>query len=362
MRRLFPLIGVGGVSNTSSSAVSVVTDNGAGELFRIHQWEPGVGFGSAYAHPSGNTSTIGATARWRSFFDNSNSAWLWGGQGASSGSLKVYSWSPAGGIGSVLGSDTSYGGGASFSASDNAIAAGDRTANSDFRAWPWSNATGLGTQYSDPNNITGFSGTTNGTAFSPNGGAVACAISGGSFALIALGWSSGSGFSTRFTDPSGFSSAITGWDTDFSPTGSVVAVGTINSSARVSVWPWSDSTGFGTKYANPATAGTGAGHNVRFNAAGNVVCAATSATPFIHAWGWSDATGFGTKYANPSTVPTGSAYALSIDRSDTTVAVANISSSPYLNAYEWSNATGFGTRYSDPSPALSGSAYSVSFN
>jgi hypothetical protein len=209
-------------------------------------------------------------------------------------------------------------------------------------AYRWSDITGFGAKYTDPN--TGLFGLVNSVAFSPASNAVAVAHDSSPY-VSAFRFTSGTGFGTAYSNPAtlptGSAKCV-----EFSPTGGAVAVAH-NSSPYVSVYAWNSTTGFGTKYSNPATLPTGDATSVAFTPNGNSIAIGHLSSPFITAYPWSDGSGFGIKYSNPTT-SIGS-YPNNIVFSPlSNVIAATKNGSPYVDAYQWSSSSGFGTKYSDP--------------
>jgi len=75
-------------------------------------------------------------------------------------------------------------------------------------------------------------------------------------------------------------------------------------SPYVTAYPWTPGSGFGTKYSNPTTLPTGVGDGVAF--CGDTDIAVTHySSPYVTAYPWTPGSGFGTKYSNPTTLPGG---------------------------------------------------------
>ena len=73
-----------------------------------------------------------------------------------------------------------------------------------------------------------------------------------------------------------------------------------NTTPFITAYPWSGS-GFGTKYANPSTLpAAGTGYAVAFSPDGSAIAVAHNDSPYITAYPWSGS-GFGTKYISRAT-------------------------------------------------------------
>lgn len=167
--------------------------------------------------------------------------------------------------------------------------------------------------------------------------------------VVALPWSTGSGFGAKYSDPGtlppGAGSSVT-----MTQQADAVMVGTSTISPYVTAYPFNKNTGFGTKYANPSvlpvTGGFGV-NGVGFNAAGTAVAMATDQTPYISAYSWSSATGFGAKYSNPGTTMGNAGSSISWSPVGDAVAIGgrDAGNIAKLIVYKWTNASGFGTGY-----------------
>ena len=74
-------------------------------------------------------------------------------------------------------------------------------------------------------------------------------------------------------------------------------------SPYISAYPWSGS-GFGSKFSDPSTLPAGTGLGVDFSPSGDAIAVAHDTSPYISVYPWSGS-GFGSKFSNPSTLPTG---------------------------------------------------------
>ena len=79
-----------------------------------------------------------------------------------------------------------------------------------------------------------------------------------------------------------------------------------STSNYITAYPWTSGTGFGTKYSDPSTLPAGDGGGVAFSPDGADLAVAHSTSPYISVYPWSS--GFGTKYSDPSTLPTSNGY------------------------------------------------------
>lgn len=210
-------------------------------------------------------------------------------------------------------------------------------------AYPWSDATGFGTKYSNPATLP--TGVGRNVAFNNDKTAVAIAHSTSPY-ITSYAWSSG--FGTKYSNPATLPTGNS-WGVNFSPNGDTIAVAAESGSPFVFAYPFNSSTGIGTKYANPATLPTDTLYSVFFRPAGDVIAVSQDSSPYLIAYPWS--AGFGTKYANPATLPTGMSGARggTFNQAGNAIGVVgHTTGSDFpINVYAWSS--GFGTRYSNPS-------------
>jgi len=252
---------------------------------------------------------------------------------------------------------TSGGGGGSY------IAIGSY--NSPYiTAYPWASGSGFGTKYANPSTLT-----TNyliSQKFNPAGNAIAVSSPASPYIYV-WRWSA-SGFGTRYSDPGTIATGgAQGTSVAFNPAGTALALAqAYGTSPYILVYGWSAS-GFGSKYGDPSTVPVGWCKMVKFNPAGDTIATVYDAFPFISAYPWS-ASGFGTKYANPSPqLDCTSPYIMSLDINPAGTAFS-ISCYGYtcVQVHAWSNAAGFGTKYTYPATPPSGGggvvAYDTAFN
>ena len=164
-------------------------------------------------------------------------------------------------------------------------------------------------------------------------------------------WNNGTGFGSKFADPSGTQSRTS---VGIRPDKKVIAVG--GATPSIQAYPWSQS-GFGTIYSAPATAYTTQAYGLNWTSTGNDIGMAIDGSPYGVIYAWSS--GFGSKYANPATLPAENGISVAWNNLGTDVFSANYNVSPYVAAYAWSS--GFGSKYSNPATAVSNTTYDVSF-
>lgn len=141
----------------------------------------------------------------------------------------------------------------------------------------------------------------------------------------------------------------------FSPTGGALLLGG-NANEFLGAYRWSN--GFGAQYSSPSPALPGyvSSRALEFSPDGSVVFVGHFGSPFISAYAWSDASGFGVKYSNPATLPPGTVLGVACSPAGGAVAVTFGNTSPYYRVYRWDNQSGFGAVYSGPDVAP-GSSY-----
>jgi hypothetical protein len=181
--------------------------------------------------------------------------------------------------------------------------------------------------------------------------------------ITAYPWASGSGFGTRYANPSTLPTPYC-TNVAFNYPGTAIAV-THNNTPFIAAYPWSAG-GFGVKYANPGTLpSAGAiGRDLTFNPANTAValCWEQGSSPYIAAYTWSSS-GFGSQFSSPSTPPVSWCKGVKFNLAGNAIAVV-YDSFPFISTYSWS-ASGFGTRFSNPSPGIGAGfygAFGVDFN
>jgi len=197
------------------------------------------------------------------------------------------------------------------------------------------------------------------TSYAPSTSSNVIAVpSGNSPYVLAFPWTSGTGFGTKYSDPS---TSVSGSPSnmDFSRTKSLLAL-SLSTSPYINVYPWDS--GFGTKYTSPLTAVPNSAKGVSVDIDGQVIAVGHTASPGVSVYQFSDYVGFGTKYSNPASLPTnGIAVKINLNYlfvgDDTT---------PFIKAYPFDSVNGIGVKYADPAtiPGYSNSSldYSVSAN
>lgn len=265
-------------------------------------------------------------------------------------------------------------------------------------AYPWDKNSGWGTKYSDMASPPGIStANTNGLSFSPDEKAICVAANNNSPYVWAYPWSNASGWGTRFSNPTTASpndvrhcvfspdskyilltggtiprtgiwnfNTTSGWDTKLTAPGTLPA-----SVANQACWSKSGDTiimaldsspylyaykfsagAWGTKYADPTSAlpsqyGTGCTFN-SIDTVAFVTGQLSSTSPQISAFKFTKSGGFGTKFANPSTIQTNNSAGMCSLTPDDSAFIAPLGSTPFVMAYKWNNNTGWGTKYSNP--------------
>jgi hypothetical protein len=256
--------------------------------------------------------------------------------------IRVYKWTQASGLGTSFTSPsfTNAFNQVSF-VPDNSTISASITVAPYFQVWQWSTL-GFGTKYSDPASPLDPSG--NGAtayAWSRNVDALLTVNRGGNpSAPQAWAWSAATGFGTKYSNGSTFSS---GQSMSINGDGTLVAF-SANTAQSIHLYPWSSS-GFGTKFANPSfPAGIAQKQGLSFNTVTNDLACGTSASPYI--WAYSvTPSGFGTQYSNPSTPLASATNGLQFSPDGATIATVN-SGAISVNAYRWG--AGFGTKYANP--------------
>jgi hypothetical protein len=286
------LTAAGSVAFHPNGDAIAVAGSPTGTGFSVYQWE-GLGFGTKYTNPTTATSTQ------EILFSPAGDAIFVG--------LTAYAWSSAG-FGTQYANVLPTSGNVpdtKMNAPGTVFAYTLFTSGVAFLGLRrWSAATGFGAAYSVPSGSIPSGGTTyGGVAFSPDNSAFFVGLP-GSPHIRAFPWSDATGVGTQYADPA----TPLGTKPNriaFSPNGAAVAVAT-SSSPYVSAYAWSGA-GFGTKYANPATLPLSTGNGIAFNGSGTAVAVCTSsATQPLSVYAWSGA-GFGTKFADPATIPTSGA-------------------------------------------------------
>ncbi|MGH8500820.1 MAG: hypothetical protein ACRERV_18700, partial [Methylococcales bacterium] len=148
--------------------------------------------------------------------------------------------------------------------------------------------------------------------------------------------------------------------------GSGVALGS-ELSPFIAAYPWIDGSGFGTKYANPSPLPPSRVNDTLYNPDANVIFFAVDTTPFVAAYAWSSS-GFGTKYANMATLPNGLTSGIAFNRTpgatDDHIAAAdqNAGVAVFINAWKFRTSTGWGTKFSNPATLPTSFGRNVAFS
>jgi WD40 repeat protein len=332
---LLGLLGTGGglgyLTGDAGTTILALAHEGS-PYVSVYKWDGG--FGTKYANPS---TLPPGNLRGMDWHPEANAIAL---GGDSSPYINAYSWDMDTGFGSKYSNPStlppSGGRGCSFSPDGNYLAFAHEQSPT-VTVWNWSS--GFGSKVSNPStNIDATS--CDDVEFSPNGSYIG--IAGRGTQVQAYGWSngwggtrylsagcggqinnvswhpdsnvlaaahfgntgqsafaySGSGFGSKYSDPSGQTNNA--WAIQFHPDGDAIVVGhTV--SPYVSAWAWSN--GWGSKYSNPSTAILDTGFGLGWTADGKDLAVGFNGSPYVHVYAWSS--GFGSKYANPSTLPTG---------------------------------------------------------
>ena len=277
--------------------------------------------------------------------DTSPGAILFGegytGSTGTTSTMRAYQYTTAAGIGTAYTAVTS---GTTYQSMTQGVFASGYGAvgfalNSDtsrFKMYPWSDSTGFGTAYSG----TGVTDSAQSMSWARNNEIVTFGWAGSGAvgdrtSLRTYSWTNASGLGTQFT-----THALTG------PRGSVTSVG-VNNSSNV-IWGTGTydghlhfltytSSGYGT-YLGSVTYSIGYMNGAGFNSTDTqMVASCTNSTP--RGYAWSNTTGVGTQYSNPSsfTATNQGRNKVTFTSSDKSVVIGQ-------DTYAWS-ATGFGTKY-----------------
>lgn len=294
----------------SPTGSDIAVTHDASPYFSVYRFTSGSGFGAKYSDPGSPPETDVIDVK----FSPSGNDLIFSYFG--SPALISYAFTSGSGIGSRLVSDPSpaisnltYT--LDINPAGNVVIASQlsqfSSVTSAIIAYPFTSGTGFGTKFSDPSSPTTGQGSL-AVAFSPLGNSVAL-TSDTAPGLQAYVWSNG--FGSKYTDPSTFTSAGAG-SICYSPSGNEIAV-ISEDSPYIHVFPFSASTGFGTKYSNPAILPVSASISItgiKFSPDGKSIAMATDSSPYINVWGFQTEVGFGTKFSNPSTLPTGLAFGI----------------------------------------------------
>lgn len=224
-------------------------------------------------------------------------------------------------------------------------------------AWPWSDAGGFGTKYSNPGSLPPSS---TGVVYAPDGRDIFVA-SASAPTLSAYPWDDVTGFGTKYSNPAS-PTQTAGNQVAVHPSGADVVVSGSTTSAFLDAYPFTHGTGFGVRYSTPSSPPGANSRCIAFNNAGTLVGATQQTSPYIKIWHWTQGSGFGAAFSNPGVTPsitTPFGCAFSPDGGAFMVCGGG---SPFVQAYVITG-TAFGSLYSDPGtlPAttLNGLAFTI---
>ena len=266
----------------------------------VYKWSND-GFGTKFANPSPALGDAPDEVRWSP--DGNVIAF---GQDSSNGTVAAYAWSSSG-FGSKYTSPT-FSDVSTCEAirwtpdGDYILVGGSKKAGSSkpLEAYDWSNGSGFGNTTYKPSD--GPTETVQGISFHPDGDYVVAGTRGATIFAKTYAWSSSSQFGSSITAPSGK------WNDDveqclFTAAGNDVAFGGA-SSPYVAVWPWNGS-GYGTKYSNPSSLPSGFVYGLGIAPDDSAVVVGSTFGDKMQGYPFSSGTGLGTKYSNPATLPAG---------------------------------------------------------
>lgn len=301
-----PILGILASSRpkaTGSSYVAVA--NNTSPRISVYNWNDTTGFGTKYTNPATLPTASAISTTWSG---NGNDVFY-----STQDATRIFAYPFSSGYGTKYANPatlpTSTGFGLSYNTVQNAIAIG--TGASPFiQAYPWTSGTGFGTKYANPSPAQAAAGN-RGVNFSPDGAYLATNYANSaapSYFGNVYPWSSG--FGTPYVQVLG---RINGeGSVAFNPTSDALIYAG-NGSPTLDGYPWS-ALGFGTKYSNPASAPSGTvsyGQDIAFSKSGAAFAIGVNATPFVEAYPFNKTTGYGTKYSNPATLPTGTVWGIS---------------------------------------------------
>ena len=254
----------------AGSSMSVAFSPDGANLAVGHQTAPRItvypwsssGFGTKYTDPSSALAGTGQGVAWSP--DGADIAVAH----YTSPFITVYPWSS--GFGTKYADPSSlpgsYGMSVAFSPDGTDIALGHGNGTNPtcyMTSYPWSSS-GFGTKYMYPSINYGYApaGTVTGIKFSPDGNDLAASMDSTPFIRV-WPWPL-TGYGAPYSNP-GTLPANHCLDVAFSPDGADIAVVHYNLSGhRISAYPWYSGSGYGTKYANPSSQLPGQGNGVAF--------------------------------------------------------------------------------------------------
>lgn len=223
---------------------------------------------------------------------------------------------------------------ASFTANNTSVVQATSSTSPYLMAWPFDSSAGtFGTKYADPASVP--TARVGKAYFHPNGNAVICGQNTTPF-LQAFAWTDGSGFGTKYANPSAANGLPTGITFSENATDLMLSQGT----GQVQAWPWSDGSGFGTRYTNAPSVPNNFRVGIIYSKPTKMVMSWTTySSPFQLAWPWTEGTGFGTAVTPATQVNYND---MAFNRSGNQL-FATRSSGGYIIGYQWS-AAGTGTQ------------------
>lgn len=249
--------------------------------------------GSKFSDPTSSPPTIAGRSV---AFDQTDSYLAYGTSDIGvAGEFGIYNWNSSTGFGTKKSSVAlSISDGAFciiFDQTDSYVAFA-RTSTVDV--YPWSSS-GLGTKYTNPSPFNVYTS----VDFTSSSNAIASGYT-------VYAWSV-SGFGVKFSDPATIPSTISIPATKFSKDDSAIGIGFnagIGNSPSIFAYPWSGS-GFGTKYSDPTSSPEYLTQEISFSKDNNSLGSAqATANNAISAWQWSSS-GWGSRYTSPSGFATG---------------------------------------------------------
>lgn len=269
----------------------------------VYNWTAGVGFGSVFSQPATLPTGNGQGVAFNptgTYVSVAHTTFPY---------VSTYAWSS--GFGSKVANPatlpTATGYGVAFSPA-NGILSVSFDASPYIHSYPWS--AGYGTVLANPGTLP--TGTGNAVAYNKAlttdyPANIALANSGGGtvavYDIYSFGWG------VKYTNPSTLP-ATAGYSVSFNSAGNNLLV-SCYAAPRIVAYPWSGS-GFGTKYSDPSTAMPASFVFASgFNNAGTTVAAGSALSPFIITYSFTSGSGFGAKYADPSILPTGTVRSIS---------------------------------------------------
>lgn len=352
---------------TSGSSTVLACSHGNSPYVSAYGFTQGVGFGSKFANPTVLPTNTGRGLA----FNPSNTALAVAHD--SSPYISVYSFS-AGGFGAKYSDPATLPAGnaysVSFTASGNDIAVA-HLSSPYVSVYPWSSSTGFGAKYSNPATLPPGDATS--VAFSPNNSNIAVASSTSSYQAV-YPWTPGTGFGTKYSNPAPALPNVA--NTVVFSSGSYPNQGILfghQSSPFISAYNFTSGTGFGSKFADPSTLPPTSCTNL-FYGPDNQVFVTTQASPYLIIYGsFTIPTGLaGASYqAGPST-PWNGATPLSANavaarkyglyNIDVAIGIVTFPATTNLHVFKYSTFTStWVSQYANPSVLPSGSCTGVAW-